>query len=379
MHLDGGNRGCEAITKATAVLLKEPAANIIAYTKNKVLDTFLGIGNLCSLVQMRLTFLQKVCRKLRFYFAKNIEDHKRLYFHYHYLPYMKKIRRNDMYLSTGGDMMCYVDNEVIYSNNYLHKKGVKTILWGCSMGKENLTPAKLDTLKKFSAIYARESLSYNFFKEIGLEKVFLLPDPAFVLEPHPCELPSVFNDGDVVGINVSNYILKDEKLDSNEANQVLRLISHIIDNTPYRILLIPHVFWNTQDDRIVSKKIKSKYTANPRVSILSSENLNYCEIRYVISKCRFFIGARTHSVISAYSTLVPTIALGYSIKSRGIAKDVGLPENLVIDFRDDLNDSVLLNAFLYLENNEDQIRLILAQKIPPYVKQLENFDFKKMM
>lgn len=379
MHLDGGNRGCEAITKATAILLKEPTSNIVAYTKNKDLDTFLGIGKFCSLIQMRLTFIQKVCRKIRSYFAKSNEDHKQLFFDYHYLPYMKKVKRHDLYLSTGGDMMCYVDNEVIYSNNYLHKKGIKTILWGCSMGKENVTPAKLDTLKKFSAIYAREPLSYSFFKDIGLKNVFLLPDPAFILEPQTCDLPSIFNEGDVVGINVSNFILKNDSLDSDKARQVLQLISHIIDNTSYQILLIPHVFWDTQDDRIVCEKIKSQFQTNSRISILNSNQLNYCEIRYVISKCRFFIGARTHSVISAYSTFVPTIALGYSIKSRGIAKDIGLPENLVVDFRENLKDSVLLDAFLYLEENETQIRNLLQTNIPPYVKQLEDFDFRKMI
>ena len=61
------------------------------------------------------------------------------------------------------------------------------------------------------------------------------------------------------------------------------------------------------------------------------KKLNYCQIRYVISKCNIFIGARTHAVISAYSTSVPAIALGYSIKSKGIAKDVGMPDWSVVD------------------------------------------------
>ena len=379
MHLDGGNRGCEAITKATAMLLNEPAVNIVAYTKNKALDTFLGLGNFCSLVQMRLTFLQKVFRKLKSFFAKNSEDHKRLFFHYHYLPYMKRINRNDLYLSTGGDMMCYVDNEVIYSNNYLHKKGIKTILWGCSMGKENLSPAKFDTLKNFSAIYARESLSYSFFKELGLKNVFLLPDPAFILESQTISLPNAFKDNMVVGINLSNYILKENTLESNKAKQVLKLINHILDNTKCHILLVPHVFWKDQNDIIVCNMVMEKLNNNPRISILNSESLNYCEIRYVISKCKFFIGARTHSVISAYSMCVPTIALGYSIKARGIAKDIGMPDKLVVDFRENLKNSALLDAFMYLEQNEAQIRTLLKTNIPLYVKQLKDFDFKEMI
>lgn len=40
-------------------------------------------------------------------------------------------------------MMCYDDNEVVYTNNYLHKRGIKTILWGCSIGKIISLPLKL--------------------------------------------------------------------------------------------------------------------------------------------------------------------------------------------------------------------------------------------
>lgn len=81
-------------------------------------------------------------------------------------------------------MMCYDDNEVVYTNNYLHKKGIKTILWGCSIGKNNLTPAKIETLRKFSFIYARESLTADMLhRELGLTNVVTFPDPAFILKP----------------------------------------------------------------------------------------------------------------------------------------------------------------------------------------------------
>ena len=42
----------------------------------------------------------------------------------------------------------------------------------------------------------------------------------------------------------------------------------------------------------------------------------------IISKCRFFVVARTHATIAAYSTGVPTIVISYSVKSRGIARDL---------------------------------------------------------
>jgi polysaccharide pyruvyl transferase WcaK-like protein len=52
------------------------------------------------------------------------------------------------------------------------------------------------------------------------------------------------------------------------------------------------------------------------------EDCNCRELKHIISRCRFFIGARTHVTIAAYSSCVPTLVLGYSVKSRGIARDL---------------------------------------------------------
>lgn len=47
IHLDGGNRGCEAITKATSLLLAKE--NIYALSRDVNLDKFLGIDKYCTL------------------------------------------------------------------------------------------------------------------------------------------------------------------------------------------------------------------------------------------------------------------------------------------------------------------------------------------
>ena len=141
-------------------------------------------------------------------------------------------------------------------------------------------------------------------------------------------------------------------------------------DTNLNILFIPHVFWANQDDRIIVTLVADYFNFNPRIFILDSDSLNYCQIRYVISKCRYFIGARTHAVISAYSTCVPTIALGYSIKSKGIAKDLELPENLVVDSKK-CHKKCLVNSFEYLVENENQIRQHLMNVMPDYIKQIE--------
>ena len=70
------------------------------------------------------------------------------------------------------------------------------------------------------------------------------------------------------------------------------------------------------------------------------------ELKGYIARCRFFIGARTHSTIAAYSSGVPTLVLGYSVKSKGIAKDLfGTYENYVLTVQQLKEYSELGRAF----------------------------------
>ena len=172
----------------------------------------------------------------------------------------------------------------------------------------------------------------------------------------------------VIGINPSNYVLGGYTLNTPFAAELLNLVEYIIDKTDCHVLLIPHVFWKGQDDRIVCRALKERFSSS-RISILDSEKLTYCQIRHVISKCRMLIAARTHAVISAYATQVPAIALGYSIKSKGIAKAVGMPDWTVVDSRK-CKKGALLTAFNRMLEDENGIRSTLQDSIPPYKAQL---------
>ena len=79
---------------------------------------------------------------------------------------------------------------------------------------------------------------------------------------------------------------------------------------------------------------------------------------------RFFIGARTHATIAAYSSYVPTMVLGYSIKSRGIAKDLFGKEKLVLGINDISNTEKLIKGFDELLRDEEDIRELLKKRIP---------------
>lgn len=77
---------------------------------------------------------------------------------------------------------------------------------------------------------------------------------------------------DVIGINLSNFVGKDVGFSSIIGRNIVMLINHILQDTDKNILLIPHVFWEWQDDRIICQKIYEKYKGSGRVFILNSEN-----------------------------------------------------------------------------------------------------------
>ena len=85
-----------------------------------------------------------------------------------------------------------------------------------------------------------------------------------------------------------------------------------------------------------------------------------------------FIGGRTHSVISAYSTCVPTIAIGYSIKSVGIAQDLQLPKEMVVDSKKIDSNQDLLSSIKFVLANYQKLRTHLENIIPEYVAKVYN-------
>jgi KaiC/GvpD/RAD55 family RecA-like ATPase len=97
---------------------------------------------------------------------------------------------------------------------------------------------------------------------------------------------------------------------------------------------------------------------------------NAVDIKGYIAKCRFFVAARTHASIAAYSNCIPTLVVGYSVKSTGIAKDLfGTDEGYVIPVQNLTDREALVKAFKGIMENEDSIRAGLTEIMPGYIEQ----------
>lgn len=374
-HVGSGNKGCEALVDSTGAMLARcfPDTDIALYSQHPEEDAGSVYNDVSSIVPVSpdvdglIRPIDKVYLKLLH--MKSAHDADMAYFakYFRNLPIDERV-----FLSIGGDTYCYGENAFMHAfNAELKRRGRKTVLWGCSLDESSFTVNNAADLRTYDAIFARESGTFTLLREKGFTKnVFLHPDPAFTLPAKELPLPDGFAVGNTIGINASPLVFKYENGDQKGVGMHAyeHLIESILRNTDCSVLLIPHVFWSFSDDRSILRQLYEKYCASGRVLMLDRP-YSARELKGFISRCRVFIGARTHSTIAAYSSCVPTLVLGYSVKSVNIALDLfGKTDGFVVPV-DALEDADgLTRAFERMLQTEQLHRQILRERVPAYVK-----------
>ena len=361
-HTGSINRGCEAIVRSTIKLLKNAGIyDIYLVSSETTYDHRLGVDKLCF-----YTPIKKLARfslvRIIFGIYKKLTTNAIPLEKQRIKHILNKIDKDDVVLVIGGDTYCYEKPYHLFAYNKLfHKRGAKVVLWSCSIENDLIDKDVLDDLNRYDYIFPREIITYNTLLKAGIpsEKIIQMSDSAFNLDTRKVTEFSV--ERNTVGINVSPIVIEN----TNVLSAVKSLIQYIIDNTDMNVLLIPHVYDNGVQDDLLLKKIKGYFTDN-RVQVINK--FYSCEeIKYIISKCRFFIGARTHATIAAYSTCVPTLVLGYSVKSRGIATDLfDTEDGYVVLYNKVINEDTLIYAFNNIMKNELGIKECLNKKMPEY-------------
>lgn len=369
-HGGSGNHGCEAIVRSTAKLF--PSSLIHLYSNNQNEDEKVGLDSLCKVEKaeqcIRKTSLNYIGALMKSKFLKYANAFDELVFKH----IIDDAKTSDYFLSIGGDNYCYGANNFIYLvNRMIDRAGVKRILWGASVEPDSLNGQLLEDMKGFHKIWARESLTYEAMLAKGLKQTVLLPDPAFVLDRQELPLPDGFVEGNTVGINVSPLIIGCENSDGVTMNNYHQLIAYIVSKTDMNVALIPHVVWPHNDDRKPLAHLHEVFKDTGRVCMIEDHNCE--ELKGYIARCRFMVTARTHASIAAYSTCVPTLVVGYSVKARGIAKDIfGSYENYVIPVQSLQGEMDLLNAFKWLLDKESVVKSRLCDCMPEYISRLDD-------
>lgn len=363
-HAGAGNHGCEAIVRASARILREP---VRLYSMNRAQDCKYRLDEAVEIMDDTDTPLARYSAKwvqarAQTKLTGSIE--KEIY--YRKQSMLSKAKKGDVWLSIGGDNYCYPGTEILAAENeILSKRGARTVLWGCSVEPALLKrPEIAKDLARYDLITARETISYEALKTVNPNTV-LVSDPAFTLERRDLPLPAGWQAGNMVGVNVSPLILQNAKDDALAFEAYAALVQYILDETPYGIALIPHVVWEYNDDREPLRALYDRFADTGRVVMI--EDHNCMELKGYIARCRFFVGARTHATIAAYSSCVPTLVVGYSTKSRGIARDLfGTEEHYVLPVQQLRAPDELAGAFRWLLAHEGETRARLERVMPAY-------------
>lgn len=363
-HSGSGNHGCEAIVRTTSSMFSNDQLTLYS---EAVEEDFRYLGkDLLKIVSSHKNikrFSVEYCKAL---FQNKLLHNGDAFDALYFSPVISDCDEDAILLSIGGDNYCYGDNGHIYLvNRYARARGAKTVLWGCSVEPKDITPRMEKDLKAYDLIVARESVTYEALKKLNPNTV-LYADPAFTLPVGEGKFPEGLGERPYIGINVSPMIQSKEAQPGITMANYKELIAGILRNTTDDIALIPHVVWSHNDDRKPLRELYEMFRHTGRVYLV--EDQNCMQLKDIISHCRIFVGARTHATIAAYSTCLPTLVVGYSVKARGIARDLfGTEEHYVLPVQSLRETDDLLKAYFRIAEKETEIREHLQTIMPDYI------------
>jgi len=380
------NRGCEAIVRGTVEILsnKFPRSNFILspFGPRKGLENDAKYETDSRIEHM--IPIDPLIRRFSWPWWKHrifLRTFPNKQKEYQFNVQLKALERADCTLVLGGDNYSLdygVPHRYVDMGEVLLSKEKPLILWGASVGPfssdANVERMMSKTLSKYHLICVRETKSVEYLKSIGVEKnVKLMADPAFVMPPKRPKLPDgiySYINKNTIGVNLTPLIGRKSNWQPDEwVIHVASCMEELIKLDIGPVLFVPHVFdeWILNNDyKFMVEVVKKKPSLSNKLKILPP-TFTAQEFKWCISKLRAFIGARTHSTIAALSTFTPTISIAYSMKARGINKDIFGHLNWVLD-TNELTPTSLTGILKELLDNEMQVRKELETNIPIFKK-----------
>lgn len=188
-------------------------------------------------------------------------------------------------------------------------------------------------------LIAREDVSYEYIKSVGLSKSKLLLYPDFtglVKEEDSKMADSIENEVCII----PNYqmILQNSKNEDEYLTEITKLINYV-RKKGVNVFMLNH---EGTLDQILCEKINNKLES--KIKILASENALIT--KGIIKKAYFVISSRFHGVANSLNSGVPCLATSWSHKYKMLLSDFGVSD-YVIDYHlcDDTKNKIdsLLN------------------------------------
>jgi len=290
----------------------------------------------------------------------------------------------DVVVNSGGDTLSGENNfgssDILFNILYGILLGKPTVLYGESLGY--FDSAIMNSFFKLvvnqtNLILVREELSKRQLDAMGVTKpkICLTADPAFNLKKTSKE--DVYDILDKEGIKtiekpiitinpsglISRFIGNGDSLGKMRFYEILaEIIDDLVERLNVNVILLPHVYTPGLDDRKAIDLIFNKIKNKSDVHTIKGE-YNPEDLKGIIRLSDLFIGMRMHSMIAATSQCVPTVAIAYSHKTRGIIGKMLEMEEYVLDINN-LDYETLISKINNAWNNREEIRKEFEKKIP---------------
>jgi len=172
-------------------------------------------------------------------------------------------------------------------------------------------------------IIVRESYSYNFVKKLGVDnkKIILLPTPIiFRIKRRKRKYVGIFIDKNL------EYFLKKQK--KNSMDFYSKIIKYFLKKHE-KIILLPQVIGINRvplplkdvSDYSIIKKLAAEFDPS-QVIVPPIKDIK--DLLENISKCKFCIVSRFHSLLFVLKARIPFICISYTKKTEYLLKDIKL-------------------------------------------------------
>lgn len=388
-----GNRGCEALIRSSVKTIKQylPEAKFLVPSINHQHDA----AQWLDAHRQNVTFVaaEPIPSSIRWWGRA-----RRFWSMFETMPPAYRVTeatrvalmRCDVLIMTGGDIISldYGLESLYYWVRICEvamEAGKPGVLWAGSVGPFTKIPSAevrmMLFFKKFSLITVRETASLKYLQSLGIANVKLVADPAFVLDYEPAPLAALAilqKDEPVLGFNVSPLIRKfRDTVENKDAldQEVAAFLIETLRQQNLNVLLIPHVDpLNGSDDNSDSSymagilsKVRLAGFGGERIDMLP-RTFNTAQLKDVIRRCTYFMGARTHATVAALSQGIPTTSIAYSIKAKGINEDLFGHLRFVLE-TPAVTQATLLAHLKLLMDEEGAIRAQLSERIPEWKRQ----------
>lgn len=354
--VNNGNRGCVALCISTMVIIDELLiANGMRYT------FYLPQSGYKQLGQYTVSCGEKMLKFIAIYDYRldNFKDIIRSIYNFKDFLFARKVWKHaDFVLDIGqGDSFADIYGKQRFDRiNFAFKNGRFFCKPYCilpqTIGPYNDATIRREaskSIKNCRCVMTRDKQSYDYVKNLLPNKdVHEIIDVAFFM-PY---IKKNFPTGHVhVGLNVSALLwhggyTRDNQFGlKDEYQKVVRMvIDYFLTISNVILHLVPHVVGgerSIENDYAVSYDLYEEYDS-PQL-VLAPLFLDPIIAKGYISGLDFFMGARMHATIGAFSSNVPVVPMAYSRKFNGLFFDT-LHYYHMVDLKKDTKEQILENV-----------------------------------